>query len=158
MNLFDILFLVVLVALVAALAFGLKALFTGGDAARAIAGAMRSTVNVGMFHGGHNTNVVPSACTVEIDRRLLPNEKVKDAFKELKKVVDGVGAAQAQRAEAQDRVDRPVRSRAAGGAKAARLWRGKDLSRGGACGWCSDRFPPAPWPRAVGRPSAQSSR
>jgi acetylornithine deacetylase/succinyl-diaminopimelate desuccinylase family protein len=56
-----------------------------------VTGAMKSTVNIGMFHGGHNTNVVPSACTVEIDRRLLPNEKVKDAFKELKKVVDGVG-------------------------------------------------------------------
>ncbi|MBS0522173.1 MAG: ArgE/DapE family deacylase [Proteobacteria bacterium] len=54
-------------------------------------GAMRSTVNIGMFHGGHNTNVVPSACTVEIDRRLLPDEKVKDAFVELKKVIDGVG-------------------------------------------------------------------
>ena len=56
-----------------------------------VSGAMKSTVNIGMFHGGHNTNVVPSACTVEIDRRLLPNEKVKDAFKELKKVVDSVG-------------------------------------------------------------------
>jgi acetylornithine deacetylase/succinyl-diaminopimelate desuccinylase-like protein len=54
-------------------------------------GAMKSTVNVGMFHGGHNTNVVPSACTVEIDRRLLPDEKVKDAFAELKRVVDGAG-------------------------------------------------------------------
>jgi acetylornithine deacetylase/succinyl-diaminopimelate desuccinylase family protein len=54
-------------------------------------GAMRSTTNLGMFHGGHNTNVVPSACTVEIDRRLLPDEKVKDAFKELKRVVDAVG-------------------------------------------------------------------
>jgi acetylornithine deacetylase/succinyl-diaminopimelate desuccinylase family protein len=52
-------------------------------------GAMRSTVNIGMFHGGHNTNVVPSACTVEIDRRLLPDEKVKDAFAELKRVIDG---------------------------------------------------------------------
>jgi acetylornithine deacetylase/succinyl-diaminopimelate desuccinylase-like protein len=59
--------------------------------ARRVAGAMKSTVNVGMFHGGHNTNVVPSACTVEIDRRLLPDEKVKDAFKELKRVVDSVG-------------------------------------------------------------------
>ncbi|TAJ98140.1 MAG: M20 family peptidase [Reyranella sp.] len=56
-----------------------------------VSGAKKSTVNIGMFHGGHNTNVVPSACTVEIDRRLLPNEKVKDAFKELKKVVDSVG-------------------------------------------------------------------
>ncbi len=34
MNLFGILFLVALVALVAALAFGLKALFTPGEAAR----------------------------------------------------------------------------------------------------------------------------
>jgi len=56
-----------------------------------VSGAMKSTVNIGMFHGGHNTNVVPSACTVEIDRRLLPNEKVKDAFAELKRVVDGAG-------------------------------------------------------------------
>jgi len=29
--------------------------------------------------------------TVEIDRRLLPDEKVKNAFTELKRVVDGVG-------------------------------------------------------------------
>jgi acetylornithine deacetylase/succinyl-diaminopimelate desuccinylase family protein len=58
--------------------------------ARRVSGAMKSTVNIGMFHGGHNTNVVPSACVVEIDRRLLPNEKVKDAFKELKNVIDGV--------------------------------------------------------------------
>ncbi|MCW5747777.1 MAG: M20/M25/M40 family metallo-hydrolase, partial [Alphaproteobacteria bacterium] len=50
---------------------------------RRVAGAMKSTVNVGMFHGGHNTNVVPSACTVEIDRRLLPTERVKTAFAEL---------------------------------------------------------------------------
>ena len=54
-------------------------------------GAMRSTVNVGQFHGGHNTNVVPSSCTVEIDRRLLPDEKVKDAFTELRRVIDGAG-------------------------------------------------------------------
>ena len=56
-----------------------------------VSGAMKSTVNIGMFYGGHNTNVVPSACTVEIDRRLLPNEKVKDAFAELKRVIDGAG-------------------------------------------------------------------
>jgi acetylornithine deacetylase/succinyl-diaminopimelate desuccinylase family protein len=59
-------------------------------------GAMKSTVNIGMFHGGHNTNVVPSACTVEIDRRLLPDEKVKDAFAELKRVVEGVGEPRSQ--------------------------------------------------------------
>jgi len=64
--------------------------------ARRTSGAMKSTVNIGMFHGGHNTNVVPSACTVEIDRRLLPNERVKDAFTELKRVIDGVGEPKSQ--------------------------------------------------------------
>ena len=59
--------------------------------AKRTSGAMKSTVNIGMFHGGHNTNVVPSACTVEIDRRLLPDEQVKDAFTELKRVIDGAG-------------------------------------------------------------------
>jgi acetylornithine deacetylase/succinyl-diaminopimelate desuccinylase family protein len=68
---------------------GLQSYYDKALAKRKI-GAMNSTVNVGMFHGGHNTNVVPSACTVEIDRRLLPDEKVKDAFKELKHVVDGM--------------------------------------------------------------------
>jgi len=64
--------------------------------AKRTSGAMRSTVNIGMFHGGHNTNVVPSACAVEIDRRLLPNEKVKDAFTELKRVIDGAGEPKSQ--------------------------------------------------------------
>src|SRR5215813_13801350 len=64
--------------------------------AQRTSGAMKSTVNIGMFHGGHNTNVVPSACTVEIDRRLLPDEKVKDAFTELKRVIDGVGEPRSQ--------------------------------------------------------------
>jgi acetylornithine deacetylase/succinyl-diaminopimelate desuccinylase-like protein len=65
--------------------------FYDGALRERVSGAMRSTVNVGMFHGGHNTNVVPSACTVEIDRRLLPTEKVKAAFAELKCVIDGAG-------------------------------------------------------------------
>src|SRR5258708_25281505 len=59
--------------------------------ARRVSAAMKSTVTIGMFHGGPHTHVVPSACTVEIDRRLLPDEKVKDAFTELRRVVDGAG-------------------------------------------------------------------
>jgi acetylornithine deacetylase/succinyl-diaminopimelate desuccinylase family protein len=70
--------------------------YYGKALAKRTAGAMKSTVNIGMFHGGHNTNVVPSACTVEIDRRLLPDEKVKAAFAELKKVVDGAGEPRSQ--------------------------------------------------------------
>ncbi len=54
-------------------------------------GPLRSTINIGMFHGGHNTNVVPSLCTVEIDRRLLPGETVKEAYAELERLVAGAG-------------------------------------------------------------------
>ena len=54
-------------------------------------GPLRSTINIGMFHGGHNTNVVPSLCTVEIDRRLLPGETVQQAYAELEKLVAEAG-------------------------------------------------------------------
>ncbi len=45
---------------------------------------MRSTMNVGVIAGGTTPNVVPSRCTVEIDRRLLPGETVTAAFAELR--------------------------------------------------------------------------
>lgn len=48
---------------------------------------MRSTMNIGMMRGGENTNVVPSRCVVQIDRRLLPSESVEAAFAELTEVV-----------------------------------------------------------------------
>src|SRR5262249_38023329 len=56
-----------------------------------VKGVMKSTVNLGMFHGGHNTNVVPSACTVDTDGRSVRGEPVKAAFKELKRVADAAG-------------------------------------------------------------------
>lgn len=56
-----------------------------------IDGPMRSTMNVGMIRGGHNTNVVPASCVVEIDRRLLPSERVKSAFKELEDTLKKAG-------------------------------------------------------------------
>ena len=59
-------------------------------------GAMASTINVGMIRGGHNTNVVPSACRVEIDRRLLPNETVGAAFDEIAALVAASGEAAGQ--------------------------------------------------------------
>jgi acetylornithine deacetylase/succinyl-diaminopimelate desuccinylase-like protein len=54
-------------------------------------GAMASTINLGMIRGGHNTNVVPSACRVEIDRRLLPGETVDQAYDEIAAIVAGAG-------------------------------------------------------------------
>ena len=54
-------------------------------------GDMVSTVNIGLIHGGHNTNAVPSKCTVEIDRRLLPGEDVDTAFEEICTVLEHAG-------------------------------------------------------------------
>jgi acetylornithine deacetylase/succinyl-diaminopimelate desuccinylase family protein len=59
--------------------------------AERVDGPMRSTMNVGMIRGGHNTNVVPASCVVEIDRRLLPTERVKSAYRELEQTLRGAG-------------------------------------------------------------------
>ncbi len=55
------------------------------------AGEMRSTVNLGLIHGGRNANVVPSHCSAQLDRRLLPEESVEDAFAEICDLVAGAG-------------------------------------------------------------------
>jgi len=46
-------------------------------------GVQRSTMNIGRISGGHNVNVVPSSCMLEIDRRLLPEEDVTEAYREM---------------------------------------------------------------------------
>ncbi len=56
-----------------------------------VAGDKHSTISVGMITGGHNTNVVPDRCIVEIDRRLLPDEKVEAAFAEMKSILEDAG-------------------------------------------------------------------
>lgn len=55
------------------------------------AGDKLSTMNIGLISGGHNTNVVPDRCTLEIDRRLLPDEPVETAFAELQEIVAAAG-------------------------------------------------------------------
>ncbi len=50
----------------------------------------QSTMNLGLIRGGHNANVVPAACTLEIDRRLLPNEDVDCAFAEMKTLIEQI--------------------------------------------------------------------
>lgn len=54
-------------------------------------GEMQSTINLGLIEGGSNANVVPSRAAMTIDRRLLPAEKVDDAFAELRVVLEGAG-------------------------------------------------------------------
>jgi succinyl-diaminopimelate desuccinylase len=55
-------------------------------------GAHHSTLNIGTIAGGANTNVVPAACTVTLDRRLLPaEENVGSAMEEMHAVLAEAG-------------------------------------------------------------------
>jgi acetylornithine deacetylase/succinyl-diaminopimelate desuccinylase family protein len=56
-----------------------------------IAGEKRSTMNIGRIQGGHNVNVVPSTCWLEIDRRLLPGEDVRAAYDEMVAILAAAG-------------------------------------------------------------------
>jgi acetylornithine deacetylase/succinyl-diaminopimelate desuccinylase family protein len=55
-------------------------------------GAHQSTLNIGTISGGANTNVVPAACTVTLDRRLLPrDENITSAMEEMREVLASSG-------------------------------------------------------------------
>ncbi len=54
-------------------------------------GAKHSTMNIGRIQGGHNVNVVPSSCMLEIDRRLLPDEDVTEAYSEIAEILESSG-------------------------------------------------------------------
>jgi acetylornithine deacetylase/succinyl-diaminopimelate desuccinylase family protein len=47
-----------------------------------------ATVNVGVIHGGVQVNVVPDQCAIEIDRRLLPGERVSDVLAHYQQMLD----------------------------------------------------------------------
>jgi len=54
-------------------------------------GSLQATMSVGTISGGSNTNVVPGLCNVTIDRRLLPEELLEDAYAELRAAALGAG-------------------------------------------------------------------
>lgn len=54
-------------------------------------GEMISSMNIGQFHGGSNTNVVPSSCWTEIDRRLIPGESIAGAVDEIREILASAG-------------------------------------------------------------------
>ncbi len=56
-----------------------------------VSGKMRSTMNIGRIRGGRNVNVVPSVCALEIDRRLLPDEDVEEAYREMAEILKASG-------------------------------------------------------------------
>jgi acetylornithine deacetylase len=49
-----------------------------------------ATCNVGVIHGGVQVNFVPDACTIEIDRRLLPGEKTGTVLAHYQEMLDGL--------------------------------------------------------------------
>jgi acetylornithine deacetylase/succinyl-diaminopimelate desuccinylase-like protein len=52
---------------------------------------VRSTLNIGQFHGGTNTNMVPDFCQVQIDRRLLHSEDPEKALAEIVACLEAAG-------------------------------------------------------------------
>jgi acetylornithine deacetylase/succinyl-diaminopimelate desuccinylase family protein len=60
-------------------------------ATRRSPGGQQSTLSIGRIRGGENTNVVPDLCTIEIDRRILPEEDLDAAFEELARTVAAAG-------------------------------------------------------------------
>jgi acetylornithine deacetylase/succinyl-diaminopimelate desuccinylase family protein len=51
------------------------------------------TINVGTIEGGMRINVVPSSCTVKVDRRLIPGETSNDALSEIRTVLEQASEA-----------------------------------------------------------------
>ncbi len=44
---------------------------------------MQARLNVNVINGGIKTNIVPDECLISVDRRLIPEENIEDARKEL---------------------------------------------------------------------------
>ncbi len=44
---------------------------------------MEGRLNINKIHGGLKTNIIPDECIITIDRRLIPEEKLEDAEKEI---------------------------------------------------------------------------
>lgn len=49
-----------------------------------------STINIGVIQGGIQVNIVPDICSIEIDRRILPNETRESVLNEMKVLIDNV--------------------------------------------------------------------
>jgi acetylornithine deacetylase len=47
-----------------------------------------ATLNVGLIEGGRQVNVVPDLCTIELDRRLLPGERIPDVLAHYRSLLD----------------------------------------------------------------------
>ena len=50
----------------------------------------KPTLNVGTIRGGTKINIVPDRCEIELDRRMLPNEKKEEIVREVKEILDSL--------------------------------------------------------------------
>jgi acetylornithine deacetylase/succinyl-diaminopimelate desuccinylase family protein len=46
------------------------------------------TISVGVIRGGERINIVPSSCTILVDRRVIPGETIQEAMDELNQILD----------------------------------------------------------------------
>ena len=51
---------------------------------------MEPRLNINMIHGGLKVNIVPDECIISIDRRLVPEEQLEDAEKEIMETLAAV--------------------------------------------------------------------
>jgi acetylornithine deacetylase/succinyl-diaminopimelate desuccinylase family protein len=47
-----------------------------------------ATLNVGIIEGGRQVNVVPDLCTIDLDRRLLPGERIPEVLAHYRSLLD----------------------------------------------------------------------
>lgn len=48
----------------------------------------RPTANVGVITGGVQVNFVPDECTIQVDRRLIPGESIRDVLADYRRLLD----------------------------------------------------------------------
>jgi succinyl-diaminopimelate desuccinylase len=51
---------------------------------------MEARLNINMIEGGLKVNIVPDQCSISLDRRLIPEENVDEAEKELRETLSSV--------------------------------------------------------------------
>ncbi|XUW99591.1 MAG: M20/M25/M40 family metallo-hydrolase [Dehalogenimonas sp.] len=51
---------------------------------------MEPRLNINMVHGGLKANIVPDECTITVDRRLIPQESLEEADKEIRDLLNQV--------------------------------------------------------------------
>ena len=54
-------------------------------------GKMEARLNINMVRGGLKANIIPDECLITIDRRLIPEENIEDAMKEVTDTLSSVG-------------------------------------------------------------------